>query len=277
MSFVAVNVRRAVAALVILAPLGISDAQVAFQVKSGSTWTSSITLTAITPLTFRWRWDGAETIVGVGWQVATIAPVSTATTRATDVIAGETPMRLPSAVKGGYHEFTVNPDERWPLTFYIRMRATVGRTSVFSRWIPVTVNQRTPVAANPTCTIAAIARGLNPSAFTDPTQPVLSKPIESGAKVSSLTFDSYILRVTFKNHLATPVSYRRTIWFALMGEKVVSYSTENTDEIHELAASKTGSFEMLLVLPSGTVSASASVRPLSGLRSDCAFKYEIIS
>ena len=277
MSLMAGHVRRAVAAFVILAPIGISDAQVAFQVKSGTTWTSSITVTAIAPLTFRWRWDGAETIVGVAWQVAAIAPVSTATTRATDVVAGETPMRLPSAVKGGYHEFTVNPDERWPLTFYIRMRATVGRTSVFSRWIPVKVNQRTPVGANPTCTIAAIARGLNLSAFTDPTQSVLSMTIDPGAKVSSATFDSYILRVTFKNHAATPVSYRRTIWFAVIGEKIVSYSTENTDEVHELAASKTGSFEMLLVLPSGRVSVSASVRPLSGLRSDCAFQYEIIS
>ena len=78
------GVRRAALTLAFLLGVGApAGAQVAIQVKSGTVWTSNIELKAVAPIPFRWRWDGAETPTGVAWQLATVTPTSTATTRAT--------------------------------------------------------------------------------------------------------------------------------------------------------------------------------------------------
>ena len=149
-----IYVRRTGFVLTLSAPMMATDAQVAIQVKSGTTW-ASIIERATPPVTFRWRWDGAETPTGVAWQVATVTPTSTATTRTQDVIAGETPMKLPASsdVKAGYEEFTVTPAAGWPATFYIRVRVNTGRTAVYSRWIAVSVAERAGDAVSLSCAV----------------------------------------------------------------------------------------------------------------------------
>lgn len=146
------SVRRAWFAVASFAVAATAEAQVAIQVKSGTTWTSNLELKALAPITFRWRWDGAETPTSVAWQLATVTPTSTATTRASDNIASETALKLP-AKAGAYEEFTVTPSTGWPSKFYIRVRVNVGRKSVYSRWSTVSVVSRAAFVTNPTCAI----------------------------------------------------------------------------------------------------------------------------
>jgi hypothetical protein len=249
------------------------DAQVAIQAKNGTTWTSTIELKAVAPVTFRWRWDGTETPTGVAWQVATVTPTSTATTRTADVVAGETPMRLSEAsgAKGAYTEFTVTPEKTWPAQFYIRVRVTVDRKAVYSRWIAVSVVQRTDVAANPLCTIEATNHAISTT-----TQAAVTKPIASGEKIFDSKSSSQHIRITFKNRLTTPVSYRRAISIDVVGQKNLTYNTQDPQTVHDLGASGSDSFEAFFAVLNGKVQINATATPSSGSSSKCSFVYEII-
>lgn len=267
-------VRRALFSLaLVLTSATTARAQVAIQVRSGTTWTSALELKALAPIPFRWRWDGAETPTGVAWQVATVPPTSTATTRTTDVVAGETPMRLADATggKGAYTEFTVTPDKSWPSRFYIRVRVSVDRKAVYSRWITVSVVQRTDVATNPLCTIEATNHAVSTT-----TQAAVTKPIASGEKIFDSKSSSQHIRITFKNRLTTPVTYRRTISFDVVGQKNLTYNTPDPQAVHELAASGSDTFEAFFAVMNGKVQITATATPSTGSSSKCSFVYEII-
>ena len=185
------------------------DAQVAIQVKSGTTWTSNLEVSVRGPITFRWRWDGAESPTGVAWQVATVAPTSTATSRTQDVIAGETGLRVPAAggTKGAYEEFTVNPAATWPATFYVRVRVNTGRTSSYSRWIPVSTAERAPVAAaSLNCAVEGWLQDV--AAFWVWSRPKLVAP---GGTVSVTPFDNVWVNVLVRNTSRNVASYKRRI------------------------------------------------------------------
>ena len=210
MQVVATSVGRAGLVLSLLTPFTGTNAQVAIQVKSGTTWTSSLELSVRAPITFRWRWDGAESPTGVAWQVATVAPTSTATSRTQDVIAGETAMKLPATAvtKGApaYEEFTVNPAAGWPATFYIRVRVNAGRTSAHSRWIPVSTPERAPDAVNLNCAVEGWVQDV--ATFWVWSKPKLISPRTT---VEVTPFDNVWVNVLVTNSSRNVASYRRRI------------------------------------------------------------------
>jgi hypothetical protein len=287
-----IRVRQSCLVFALLAPLAAADAQVAIQVKSGTTWTANITISSVGPITFRWRWDGTESLTGVGWQLATVTPTSTATTRSTDVVAGDTPMRLP-AVKGGYQEFTVTPQRNWPAKFYIRVRATAGRKVAYSRWVTVTTVTRTEVAGNPTCTFEAWKHTNQRNVAPLGVIPEKTEPIVSGEIVQEIEFPEQRIWLIIKNRTSTAVTYRRNVtlsvdgkpfdWLFLwvldnasLGGSALHTSTiEEPDTVKVLLVKKTEllSSETVATPPYGVLRFDASVTPTSGKGSTCSFAY----
>ena len=82
------------------------EAQVALQVRSGDRWQGTAELARAEAVTFRWRWDGLGSPSRAVWQLATKPPASTAITRASDPVAREPALSVPTRA-GVYHEFKV--------------------------------------------------------------------------------------------------------------------------------------------------------------------------
>ena len=284
----ATHVRHSTFLLALLAPGAAADAQVAIQVRNGKLWVSSLEVKNLDLLTFRWRWDGAQTPTAVAWQVATQTPTSTATTRASDAIASETPMRL-TATHGVYQEFTVTPARSWPSKFYIRMRVHLGKTSVYSRWITIGVSQRDDVATNPTCTIKAY------KVSTVPT----SLPIGQGEVVDGAYWTSQLIYFVFLNRLSSAVEYRRSVRFSndgtpyqaaelsqfvadeTYGDYAEAAVIVNSSVLRTLAPGKTDTVKLrvekkiLLGKPTGLLAFSARVYPTSGNGGSCSFSFTV--
>ena len=291
-------VRQTALLLALLSPVAVTDAQVAIQVKNPSlsaSWSSQVQLSSLVPLTFRWRWDGAETPKAVAWQVATVTPASMAGTLATrsgDLIASETGMRLAAqTVKGGtYEEFTVNPEKSWPAKFYIRVRVNTERTSVFSRWVTVSVVQREAVVVNPSCTIQAFKRN-------DQLAPIVASKtvqITAGEIVDHREWPEQRVLIRITNRLSTSsVNYRIALTVTGSGKPVDTgtlqkdFSQEwwNPDNAHTLAASATETLTIVLKPfpslsagmtiepPEGVLSFVASISPASGAGTSCSFMF----
>jgi hypothetical protein len=296
MPAIATSVRHIASILAVVTPFAAVDAQVHAQVRNlnGATWTSVITVSSLAPLTFRWRWGGSQTPTGVAWQLATVTPISTATTRASDVIADETGLRLP-ANAGAYEEFTVTPSASWPAKFYIRVRVNLGRTAVYSPWTTVTVVQRTTLVANPTCRIEGWKvdeAHLSGHPWDPSTQAIPEKKqsVQSGELVDGGIWEYVIVRFLFQNrHATAPVSFRRTLKSSLVedGKDLLwLYGAKDApvlepSEIQTLAASKTEiiTFYMmaggLIPRPTGILRFDATTTPLSGTGDKCSFIFTI--
>ena len=280
---IAAHVRRAGFLLALLTPIVAADAQVAIQVKNGTAWTASIELRSVGPITFRWRWDGTETLNAVAWQFATITPTSTATTRSGDVVASETAMRLPTKA-GVFEEFNITPLKTWPDRFYIRVRVNAGRKVAFSRWISVGIVQRTLVVESPTCSMEASKHYRDPKSIVAPK----TEPLAGGELVSSSLWNFQKFRFTFRNRLATSVSYRRSFTVHVndalyTGYQVPTPSADYLDaqRIRVLGAAATDIFDVQLTtvkpfgIVSGFVRVEATATPLEGVGGTCRLVYEI--
>jgi hypothetical protein len=296
MGFVTSRVRRVVVLLAVFAPVAAVQAQVAIQVKSGTTWTASLELRSVGPITFRWRWDGADTPTGVAWQLATATPTSTATNRSADVVASDTPMRLPasSGVKGGYEEFTVTPASSWPAKFYVRMRVTTGRSTVYSRWVPITVVQRAAldvVLVNPTCTVEAFKyrKGIFSSTTVKitlgeivdddewPEQRVLIR-ITNRVATGSV---SYRLKLNFSNYTnpIDPTKMVREVADGFLDAAKIQTTAASATETLRFFLMKSYSFEdnkLESIEPlKGVLRFEASTTPVSGPGSNCSFIFTV--
>ena len=274
--------------LALLSPGAVTNAQVAIQVKNPSlsaTWSSDVQVSSLVPLTFRWRWDGAETPTSVAWQLATVTPTSTATTRATDVIASETGMRLP-AKAGVYEQFTVTPASTWPSKFYVRVRVNIGRKSVYSRWTIVSVvPERTSFVANPTCSIQGeVSRSVevagSPGVFSSE-----SKSFAAGGTYE-LPWRRLRLLVTIKNSSRYDVTYRRSIRVLLNGKEaphfipwIVSHETEADPMLlRKVAGATPDELEMVFQTPPdlpGKYEIFISIKPVGAAESECKFWFNI--
>jgi hypothetical protein len=210
MCYFATRVRLAASLLALLSPVAASDAQVGIAVKRGTAWTSSIELTSLQPLEFRWKWDGFETPTRVAWQLATQTPGATAATRSSDVIASETALRLP-AKSGIYELFTVNPLADWPSKFYVRVRVDAGRKTAYSAWVTVSVLQRTSLVAYPTCALSGWKKNVPDNSWDVGAVVKPLEPISPGETVG-FGWNFAFVHIIVKNDASTEARYRRNIF-----------------------------------------------------------------
>jgi hypothetical protein len=259
------------------------EAQVALQVRSGDRWQGTAELARAEAVTFRWRWDGLGSPSRAVWQLATKPPASTAITRASDPVAREAALSVPTRA-GVYQEFKVPLESGLPSELFVRVRVDIGGKSAFSRWTSVKVLTVAASSANPSCTTAGFKfKPAVPNA-TGSTTPSVTKTVASGEFVSlrnpSDMWSRAWVNVWFHNRSGAAVSYQRDVRVTV-NEKILpsTFNANNPRLTRTLSAGQSVKVELddneltaaFGVASSYNVEISATVTPLNGAPSKCAF------
>ena len=239
-----------------------AHAQVGLQVRSGNLWGAGVEMGALGPVTLRWKWDGVGTPTRVEWQLASTTSPSTTTSRDSDPIAQEGPLRVPAS-GGVYQLFTVTPQTGTRLPFYIRVRVENAGKAVYSRWITVRAATRAaPVAGSSGSTEPLPTAGTQPTnplqtAGTQPTIPLTSGTVLDDQPLQVLLAGITALRTARVGYREAPLTTNST-------------SGVNIDYVYAIAVSIAFNWSDL---PNSAVLVKAS--PVAGLAANMKFAMKI--